>query len=107
MTYEEYQAAIQHNVELMRDTRVQFKREMKEIEEETRQRIEASAEMHRKLRAQLNTLQHERIQQRAEYWKQRRVDLHLEHAKVIEQWREEHGINCPPPICRTARRRAA
>ena len=97
MTYEEYQQAICSNIERSRDTRVQFSLERKAIEEETRERTEAAREQCRKYCKEVNELMAQRIHQRAEYWKQRRADLFLEHAKVIEQWREEHGINCPPP----------
>lgn len=98
MTYQEYQQSIILNEESMSETRRKQHEEIKFLEEEciaTNQKL--FDDYVDKKRAN-NQKYQEAIQDVRSRWKQERMRLHLEHAKVVEQWREEHGINCPPPF---------
>lgn len=98
MTYEQYQQSIILNEETMSETRRKQHDEIKVLEEE---RITVNQKLFDdfidKKRAN-NHKYEEAIAEVRARWRQERMRLHLEHAKVIEQWREEHGINTPPLV---------
>lgn len=98
MTYEEYQQSIVLNEETMSETRRKQKDEIKLLEEE---RINTNKQLFdefiEKKRAN-NRKYEDAIAEVRDRWKAERMRLHLEHAKVVEQWREDHGINLPPPF---------
>lgn len=106
MTYEEYQKAIVVNIEAMKETRRKQSAEQAQLRLQMAERV---ADARRRYYEELRALEDvQRIKARAisDKWKAERLRLHMEHAKVTDQWREEHGISTPP-IHRTALRRAA
>ena len=98
MTYEEYQQAIIVNCEAMKATRTQQRDCGRVIEAERLQKIEEAHETFVKQRKLINELYDQKFHDNAERWKAERMRLHIAHAKVIEQWREEHGISTPPYV---------
>ena len=92
MTYEQYQQSIILNEETMSETRRKQHDEIKVLEEE---RITVNQKLFDdfidKKRAN-NHKYEEAIAEVRARWRQERMRLHLEHAKVIEQWREEQGL---------------
>ena len=96
MTYEEFQAAIAINIEASRDTRRKQGEEQRDLELEISKRMADAKRRYLEELSSLRIIQRERAHAISEKWKTERIRLFTDHAKVIEQWREEHGINCPP-----------
>ncbi|MBO4906237.1 MAG: hypothetical protein J5486_04260 [Bacteroidaceae bacterium] len=96
MTYEEYQAAIIVNIEAQRETRRQNNEEQRQLQEEMNARFDDAKRRYREECAMLYNMQRERAQAISQKWKAERVRLFTEHAKVVDQWRKEHGISTPP-----------
>ena len=106
MTYEEYQAAIVINIEAMKESRRKQIEEQQLLQQEINERMADAKRRYLEEQASLYSIQRDKAKAISDKWKAERVRLHLEHAKVIEQWRDEHGISTPP-IRRNALRRAA
>ncbi|MBQ7181641.1 MAG: hypothetical protein IJR87_10160 [Bacteroidaceae bacterium] len=98
MTYEEYQTAIAGNIEASRDTRRKQKEEQKDLELEMTRRMADAKRRYLEELESLRVIQRERAFAISEKWKTERMRLFTDHAKVIDQWRQEHGINCPPYV---------
>ena len=98
MTYEEYQAAIAINIEASRDTRRKQKEEQQDLELEMTKRMADARRRYLEELASLRIIQRERAHAISEKWKTERMHLYTDHAKVIDQWRQEHGISTPPPF---------
>ena len=106
MTYEEYQTAIAVNIEASRDTRRKQMDEQQQLELEMNKRMADAKRRYLEEVESIRVIQRERAFAISEKWKTERMRLYTEHAKVIDQWREQNGI-LTPPIRRTALRRAA
>ena len=105
MNYEEYQASIVINIEAMKETRRKQNDEQQLLQQEISERMADAKRRYLEEQSSLYSIQRDKAKAISDKWKAERVRLHLEHAKVINQWREEHGISTPP-IRRTARNRA-
>ena len=97
MTYEDYQAAIVINCEAMRETRRKESAERKALEEERLKKNQEAFDNFTEFKKRNNELYQGRMSAVSEKYKTERIRLHVEHARVIEQWRAEHGISTPPP----------
>ena len=106
MTYEEYQTSIVINIEAMKETRRKQNEEQQLLDLEVNSRMADARRRYMEEQEAIRSIQRDKAKAISDKWKAERVRLHLEHAKIIEQWREEHGISTPP-IYRTALRRAA
>ncbi len=105
MTYEEYQQSIVINCEAMKETRRLESAERKALEEERVRKNQEAFENFCEFKRSNNELYQGRMSAVSDKYKAERMRLHIEHAKVIEQWRREHGIT--PPLYRTPGLRAA
>lgn len=98
MTYEEYQATIVVNIEAMRESRRKQNEEQQLLEQEIRERMADAKRRYLEEQSSLISILRDKAKAISDKWKAERVRLHLEHAKVIDQWREEHGISTPPYV---------
>ena len=95
MTYEEYQNHIIVNIEAMRETRRQQGEEQQRLLAEINARMAAAKRRYLEEQSSLFEIQRDKAKAISDKWKAERMRLHLEHARVVEQWREEHGITPP------------
>ena len=98
MTYEEYQRSIVISQEAMKETRRLESKERKELEEERLRKNQEAFENYCEFKRSNNELYQGRMKAVGDKYKAERMRLHIEHARVVEQWREQHGINCPPHL---------
>lgn len=97
MTYEEYQNLIIVNIEAMRETRRQQGDEQQRLLAEINARMADAKRRYLEEQSSLFAIQRDKAKAISDKWKAERMRLYLEHARVVEQWREEHGIT--PPLC--------
>ena len=100
MTYEEYQNHIIVNIEAMRETRRQQGEEQQRLLAEINARMADAKRRYQEETSSLFEIQRDKAKAISDKWKAERMRLHLEHARVVNQWREEHGIT--PPMWRAA-----
>lgn len=95
MTYEEYQNLIIVNIEAMRETRRQQGDEQRQLLAEINARMADAKRRYLEEQSSLFEIQRDKAKAISDKWKTERMRLHLEHARVVNQWREEHGITPP------------
>ncbi len=101
MDYEEYRVFVITNDEAMRDTHRHQADEHRELQDMiNKRRHDAKQRYHDELTV-LATLERDRSKAISEKWKTERMRLYLERAKVHDQWKQEHGIENPPPYIRS------
>lgn len=100
MTYEEYQNLIIVNIEAMRESRRQQGEEQQRLQAEITARMADAKRRYQEETSSLFEIQRDKAKAISDKWKAERMRLHLEHARVVNQWREEHGIT--PPMWRAA-----
>lgn len=100
MTYEEYQNSIIVNIEAMRETRRQQGDEQQRLQAEINARMADAKRRYLEEQSSLYGIQRDKAKAISDKWKAERMRLHLENARVVNQWREEHGIT--PPMWRRA-----
>ena len=98
MTYEEYQNLIIVNIEAMRETRRQQGEEKQRLLAEINARMADAKHRYLEEQSSLFEIQRDKAKAISDKWKAERMRLYLEHARLVEQWREEHGITPPPPF---------
>lgn len=98
ITYEEYQNRTIVNIEAMRETRRQQGEELQLLQAEINARMADAKRRYLEEQSSLFEIQRDKAKAISDKWKAERMRLYLEHARVVEQWREEHGITPPPPF---------
>lgn len=106
MTYEEYQNRIIVNIEAMRETRRQQGDEQQRLQAEINARMADAKRRYLEEQSSLYGIQRDKAKAISDKWKAERMRLHLEHARVVNQWREEHGIT-PPYVEESSLRKEA
>ena len=106
MTYEEYQNSIIVNIEAMRETRRQQGDEQQRLQAEINARMADAKRRYLEEQSSLIGIQRDKAKAISDKWKAERMRLHLEHARVVNQWREEHGIT-PPYVEESSLRKEA
>ena len=105
MTYEEYQNRTIVNIEAMRETRRQQGDEQRQLLAEINARMADAKRRYQEETSSLFEIQRDKAKAISDKWKAERMRLYLEHARVVEQWREEHGITPPPPYVEDSMRK--
>ena len=93
MTYEEYQQSIIVSIEAMRETRRRQNDEQQQLQLEINEKCADAKRRYLEELAALRAIQRDKAKAIGDKWKAERMRLHLEQAKIVDQWHREHGIS--------------